>query len=597
MTPNSPDENDSLYSRCLALRADVGAALAAPGTLSEMLQRCAEVLARDLEAPCAWIWTMNPETAILELQARAGTEAHGDRFPERIPAGDGLIGEIVAARQPRVTAALPLDLRPDDPHCGDGDGTFAGYPLLIEERVVGVMALYTPVLLAQKPLVVLDWIAHAMAQGIERKRAEAALVEAHQELEQRTAELARANEALRAEVAQRRKAEQVAQRQAATLARTVTALTAQPDLQGFLHHVLGAIAAELEADGVSIRLHDPATDRLTFRAGFVEGRPVLAEELEERGVAETIPANAMPLWEQVARTRRPAAVEDLAPDSPVPFAGALLALGIRSSLTVPLLFGEQPIGCLLISHRRPRRYPPEEIDLAQALGQHVVGALQLARLAEQDRQATLLAERNRMAREIHDTLAQGFTGIVLQLQAAEKALACAPDRATPYLQRALNLAKESLAEARRSVWALRPGLLEDGALPEALAGMAERMTSGTGIRPAFRLEGTPLPLAAEQETHLLRIGQEAVTNALKYSGASALRIALEFQDGTVRLRVSDDGRGFDPDGPPVGGGFGLTGMRERAERIGGALRVRTAPGAGTEVLVDVPLVAANGIAA
>src|SRR5438132_1327210 len=83
-----------------------------------------------------------------------------------------------------------------------------------------------------------------------------------------------------------------------------------------------------------------------------------------------------------------------------------------------------------------------------------------ARLAEQDRQATLLAERNRMAREIHDTLAQGFTGIVLQLQAAEKALACAPDRALPSLQRALNLAKESLAEARRSVWALRPGLLE-----------------------------------------------------------------------------------------------------------------------------------------
>src|SRR3954468_18790714 len=107
MDPNLIDESESLYARCLALRAEVGAALSAPGTLGDMLQRCAEALARDLEAPCAWIWTLDPATAALELQASAGREPHHGSAPARVPVGAGVIGGIAAKQQPLVTSALP----------------------------------------------------------------------------------------------------------------------------------------------------------------------------------------------------------------------------------------------------------------------------------------------------------------------------------------------------------------------------------------------------------------------------------------------------------------------------------------------------------
>src|SRR5437773_10360842 len=115
MNANGIEETDPLYARCMALRADVGAALSAPGPLAAMLQRCAEALARDLEAPGAWIWTLHPESAVLELQAIAGTEANRGSAAERVPVGAGAIGGVAAERQPRVTEDVPPDLRLGDP--------------------------------------------------------------------------------------------------------------------------------------------------------------------------------------------------------------------------------------------------------------------------------------------------------------------------------------------------------------------------------------------------------------------------------------------------------------------------------------------------
>jgi signal transduction histidine kinase len=222
--------------------------------------------------------------------------------------------------------------------------------------------------------------------------------------------------------------------------------------------------------------------------------------------------------------------------------------------------------------------------------------------AEQAREYAVLQERNRLAREIHDTLAQGFTGIVIQLEAAEDSLHDDPQEAQAHIARARTLARESLAEARRSVQALRPHLLEQRDLSFALKYYVEQMTAGTPVLAEVIVEGTPPPtLPTDTERHLLRVGLEALTNTLKHANARHVRVRLAFSSDGVYLSVTDDGNGFDTKAAWIGAdsllrdkdaaeqGFGLAAMRERAERIGGRLRVESTPGKGCTVSLTIPV--------
>jgi signal transduction histidine kinase len=237
------------------------------------------------------------------------------------------------------------------------------------------------------------------------------------------------------------------------------------------------------------------------------------------------------------------------------------------------------------------------VELSQALARHATLAVQLTRLAEQEQQAAVLRERNRMAREIHDALAQGFTGIVLQLDAAEYALTKSPAAARNHLDQARALARESLVEARRSVWALRARALETRRLPDALSDLVGRMSSaGASVTPQFRVHGMPRELPPHVEEQLLRIASEALTNALKHSQARMVHLDLIYQPGQVEISVQDDGRGFIPSEPEgtdsstdSSEGFGLIGMKERAELIRATLVLATQPGQGTTVSVVVPI--------
>jgi PAS domain S-box-containing protein len=205
------------------------------------------------------------------------------------------------------------------------------------------------------------------------------------------------------------------------------------------------------------------------------------------------------------------------------------------------------------------------------------------RLAEQARQRAVLEERTRMAGEIHDGLGQAFTGILLQLGAAERLLTEEPERGQAHLASARELAREGLEEARRSVWALRPQALEEMDLARALERMTEQLQAAQTTRITFRLEGAPRPLRADVADQLLRMGQEALTNALRHAQASQIGVELTFTAGEMRLRVSDDGQGFATDAPSRKEGFGLTGLRERAGLIGARLSVDSQPGCGTRV--------------
>jgi signal transduction histidine kinase len=214
-------------------------------------------------------------------------------------------------------------------------------------------------------------------------------------------------------------------------------------------------------------------------------------------------------------------------------------------------------------------------------------ACQLRRLSRQSRQAAVVAERNRMARDIHDTLAQGFTGVIVQLEAVEEALSQGlMAKAGEFLNRAGDLARESLQEARRSVRALRPQTLEQNDLCEALQNLIRKMTVGTNVQSKFNVWGQPPELPQEWEENLLRIGQEVLTNVLRHAEACHFNAQLAFEDGAIRLILSDDGKGFDPAGRHDG--FGLRGLRERVETMGGQLSIKSAKAQGTTVSIVLP---------
>ncbi|ATL31627.1 sensor histidine kinase [Streptomyces formicae] len=216
-----------------------------------------------------------------------------------------------------------------------------------------------------------------------------------------------------------------------------------------------------------------------------------------------------------------------------------------------------------------------------------------AELAAAERTAGTLAERERLAREIHDTLAQGLSSIQLLLRAAQRGLP-AGSPAAPHIERARAAAQDNLAEARRFVRALTPPDLEHG----SLAGALERLsTSSPGPRVRFSVSGTPTELPTPYEVALLRIAQSALANTVRHAAADRAEITLTFMDASVTLDVVDDGRGFDPvrepraDAPRDGGegGFGLPAMRSRAESLGGTFTVESGPGQGTAVAISLPM--------
>ncbi|MCW3054267.1 MAG: hypothetical protein JWN14_3437 [Chthonomonadales bacterium] len=210
-----------------------------------------------------------------------------------------------------------------------------------------------------------------------------------------------------------------------------------------------------------------------------------------------------------------------------------------------------------------------------------------------EREASVLAERHRLAQELHDTLAQGFTGIKLQLDAAEEALEDAPTEAKARVLRARDIARESQLEARRTIRALRLYALETRELGVALSHLVQDNTTGSEVEAQFQVTGTPYPLPAPVESEIFRIAQEALTNTIRHSGARHLLLELAFTETTVRLRIRDDGRGFDPEAEGHVG-FGLQGIRERVNRLGGSLVLLSAPGQGTELDVTVDTSARSG---
>lgn len=400
----------------------------------------------------------------------------------------------------------------------------------------------------------------------------AALKESYADLERKVEERTR-QERLRAE-------------QLRTINEVSRKISSVVKLDELLPYVGNLLRETFNYHNVNIFLLDPESGELVLKALCLSGQKAMIP------VEVPLPVGDSSIVGWVAQTGEPILANDISEE---PRYKAVEALkDIKSELAVPVKLGDKVLGVLDIESTEIDAFGEADLFTAQTLADQLAIAIENARLYEETRQMAVMEERNRMAREIHDTLAQGFSGIIMQLEAAEQALGEDIAAVERHINQAKSLARKSLAEARRSVWNLRPQALEQFPLPEALKQEVDRFAQVSGLRTKFEVVGARRSVPAEVEAALLRICQEALANVRKHAEATEVGVRLVFNEGMVELLVSDNGKGFEAKVPSEDevrkrGTFGLISMRERARSIGGHFEVLSESGKGTIVKVTVPL--------
>ncbi len=383
--------------------------------------------------------------------------------------------------------------------------------------------------------------------------------------------------------------EQVARGQVEALAQSLDVLTTAPEPEKFIGQMLSTIGRLLNANSVSLWLFDDSSDSLILRLSTSDGGKLAAPDPEHPFIKNPLFWKENAVVQELLFTAGPVVCDDVDTDPRVngDWGEHLKRNGTKRFLAVPLLVGGQVRGFVGIRHINRASYRPEEIELTQALAHQVMLAIQLNEFAEQGQRAAVFEERNRMARDIHDTLAQGFTGVIVQLEAAEDAISCGYRKdADNHLHRAGELARQSLSEARRSVHALRPRALQEHNFWDALKGTIKNTTVGTALHTKFAAQGKLPKLPQAWQENLLHIGQEALTNTLKYAHARNFETRVSYKAKELRLELRDDGEGFKV--RDRHDGVGLSGMRERVEQMGGQLKITSSRGKGTKVTVLLP---------
>ncbi len=384
-----------------------------------------------------------------------------------------------------------------------------------------------------------------------------------------------------------RASERFARGQADTLTRTLDEIARESSFDRIAEYALRALTGQFAASGSSVFLWNPTTGLMDL--GFVLERGQLKSTSDPKlaAIYPSVSWNDIPQWREAFEAGTPLVLGDIREGSGAPWRRHVLSQGIITVLIIPTYVAGRPAAAFGIRFEQQRQFSREELELAQALANQAMLAMQLTRLSEESRRSAVVGERNRLAREVHDTLAQGFTGIIVQLEAAGEAMAQGlPAKVPGYLERASALARESLQEARRSVRALRPQALEETSLGIALKDLFAKMTADTPVAAKLIVDGEPRQLPEEWENNLLRIGQEVLTNAVRHSQATEFHGRLTFDIHGVSLHLRDNGTGFDTGKKCEG--LGLQGIRERAETMGGKLAISSEKGKGTSISIVLP---------
>jgi signal transduction histidine kinase len=393
-----------------------------------------------------------------------------------------------------------------------------------------------------------------------------------------------------------RRAECRASMQAEVVNLALELLVREPDVEGFFGGLAKTMVEESESNTCGVWLIDEDAQRCELWMAYVKDRLVTGKAspdpacIDDDAKARAFPCESMaahlfgygPGWTETIEYERD--------DSRLP--GPVLAFSERAGcgaiIATPLMLGTRTLGWMTLATRGATE--PENqwwrIGLIEAVARQAALALHHNRLIErnrlEERRKAILEERNRLARDIHDNLAQGFAAILMQLQGTRREIGTLPPAAVASIETAVDLARTHLAEARRSVGALRPNASKDEDVSAALKRLAAL---------SQRTAGVPIDLIVDElprfgdvvEREIVAIAQEALTNAVRHSRAQRITIrAATVSSVGLRLSVADDGRGI---GREPSRGFGMTSMQERAERIGASLTIVTAPRAGTEVVL------------
>jgi signal transduction histidine kinase len=391
--------------------------------------------------------------------------------------------------------------------------------------------------------------------------------------QQRATELAKANEALRG---------------------CLDALASVPELDDFLGQVMAAITRQLGAVSSTLRVRNFEQNTMPLELVFQDGRVMSPDEAK-------YPEN----WRNVSLgeqrftlfLNQPSAItRTLDPHSPIPdgHRSYLLGLGVKTILIISLTSRGQVNGRLTFRFTEERDFHPEALEIARALATQASLAIHLTRLAKAARQSAVLEERNQLAAEIHDALAQSFTGISMQLGVAEEQLAAKEDDPLGQIQRANEIAKFGLAEARRSILSLRSSAIEESGLTATLQRLVEHSNVAGRLRCDFRSNNIPkesLPPRIQHE--LLRFAQEAISNAVRHAKPTVVSVRLRWEPPNLILKVKDNGSGISSASLEKSEGFGLSNMRTRASQIDGKLDIQTAAGRGTSIVLTVPIPSRN----
>jgi len=389
---------------------------------------------------------------------------------------------------------------------------------------------------------------------------------------------------------ERRRAECLANMQAEVVQLALDLLVREPDIEGFFGGLTRTMVEESESHACGVWLIDEGGDRCSLWMAFVGDRLYTKNNGGLASLEFTHDALGAHLFAYAPGWEKTIEYEPGDPRLPEPVLACQRSHDVDGMIVTPLLLGGRALGWIKLSSRGAPACEGARwwrVVLIEAIARQAALALHYSSLVEsirvEERRKAILEERNRLARDIHDNLAQGFGAILMQLQAAQREAAAVPPAVALKLETAVDLARTHMVEARRSVGSLRPNIGDGEAISTALRRIADLARLTTSVPIELRLEELPR-VGDGVEREIVGIAQEALTNAVRHARARRITVnASTVRSIGLRLSVADDGRGIAAGRPSSG--FGMTSMQERAERIGASLTIVTAPRSGTEVVV------------
>lgn len=574
------------------------------GLLTTLVERSVALVG----AAYGWLYLVDEDRD--ELVAHVGTGMFERHLGVRLKRGEGLSGRIWAEARPQSVDLYRYWDGRSRLFEGDPIGPAMGVPLFVDGRVAGVIGLTRLVysapftgdeLEAMGRLGELAGILLANARlhtSLEqelaaRVEAQSALQLAYQDLERRVAERTAELAALHSRERERRAEAERSRRIADGLAEIVAALNSRQSLGEMLEFIVTHACRMLRSDGAAIfRLEQSGEADAVMRvlagcgvgADFIESAVIPSQgSIAGRVLKELRPAAVPSIRQQLANMQADPVLSSYL-DRPEM---RQLVESFAAMLLTPLVVQDQPYGILALYYRDVRPFSDEDMREAQSVADQAALAIESAALREKAGEAAALDERNRLARELHDSVTQSLYSITLYAEAAARQISAGrQDAVTDHLRALRDTSHDALREMRLLIFELRPPDLERVGLAAALRMRLQAVEARGGIRVQLIQDGDEnLPLLAQQE--LYRIVREALNNALKHAHASTIEVRLSYGEKAAALSVRDDGVGFDVRAGAEAGGMGLQTMRERADSLGAQLEVRSRPGEGTTVTVSL----------